>query len=154
MGLKFAAAQGASDLRALRAMSWEQLQAPPTGSGAEAFPSNYRFSTVIDGYVLPSAISEVFAQKKQNDVPTLTGSNKDESGASPHPDVTLEQFRKQATARYESGLGTIAEVADAQRLLTQSEIGDALARLAVWRGLLAVAAAAGDIQPFITEAGR
>jgi outer membrane protein TolC len=61
---------------------------------------------------------------------------------------------QQATARYESGLGTIAEVADAQRLLTQSEIDDALARLAVWRGLLSVAAAAGDIQPFVAEAGR
>jgi outer membrane protein TolC len=61
---------------------------------------------------------------------------------------------QQATARYEAGLGTIAEVADAQRLLTQSEIDDALARLAVWRGLLGVAAAAGDIQPFVAEAGR
>ena len=61
---------------------------------------------------------------------------------------------RQATARYESGLGTIAEVADAQRLLTQAEIDDALARLAVWRGLLAVAAAAGDIQPFVAEAGK
>jgi hypothetical protein len=39
-------------------------------------------------------------------------------------------------------------------LLTQSEIDDALARLAVWRGLLGVAAAAGDIQPFVAEAGR
>ena len=61
---------------------------------------------------------------------------------------------QQATARYESGLGTITEVAEAQRLLTQSEIDDALARLAVWRGLLGVAAAAGDIQPFVAEAGR
>ncbi len=101
MGLKFAAAKGATNLHALRAMSWQQLQAPLTGSGAESFPSNFRFATVIDGYVLPSAIREVFAQKKQNDVPTLTGSNQDESGASPHPDVTLEQFRKLAAARYE-----------------------------------------------------
>jgi outer membrane protein TolC len=61
---------------------------------------------------------------------------------------------QQATARYESGLGAITEVAEAQRLLTQSEIDDALARLAVWRGLLGVAAAAGDIQPFVAEAGR
>jgi outer membrane protein TolC len=61
---------------------------------------------------------------------------------------------QQATARYEAGLGTIAEVAEAQRLLTQAEIDDALARLAVWRGLLGVAAAAGDIQPFVAEAGR
>jgi outer membrane protein TolC len=61
---------------------------------------------------------------------------------------------QQATARYESGLGTITEVAEAQRLLTQAEIDDALARLGVWRGLLGVAAAAGDIQPFVAEAGR
>jgi outer membrane protein TolC len=61
---------------------------------------------------------------------------------------------QQATARYAAGLGTIAEGAEAQRLLTQAEIDDALARLAVWRGLLGVAAAAGDIQPFVAEAGR
>ena len=61
---------------------------------------------------------------------------------------------QQATARYQAGLGTIAEVAEAQRLLTQAEIDDALARLGVWRGLLGVAAAAGDIQPFVAEAGR
>jgi outer membrane protein TolC len=61
---------------------------------------------------------------------------------------------EQATARYESGLGTIDQVADAQRLLTQAEIDDALARLGVWRGLLAVASAAGDIQPFVAEASQ
>ena len=60
----------------------------------------------------------------------------------------------QATARYRSGLGNIDEVAEAQRLLTQAEIDDALARLGVWRGLLAVATAAGDIQPFVAEASR
>jgi outer membrane protein TolC len=59
---------------------------------------------------------------------------------------------QQATARYQAGLGTLVEVADAQRLLTQAEIDDALARLGVWRGLLAVAAAAGDIQPFLAGA--
>jgi outer membrane protein TolC len=61
---------------------------------------------------------------------------------------------QQATARYQSGLGNIDEVAEAQRLLTQAEIDDALARLGVWRGLLAVATAAGDIQPFLAEASQ
>ena len=60
----------------------------------------------------------------------------------------------QATARYKSGLGNVDEVAEAQRLLTQSEIDDALARLGVWRALLGVAAAAGDLRPFLAEAGR
>ena len=59
---------------------------------------------------------------------------------------------QQATARYQAGLANIDEVTEAQRLLTQSEIDDALARLGVWRGLLGVAAAAGDIQPFVAEA--
>jgi outer membrane protein len=61
---------------------------------------------------------------------------------------------QQATARYQSGLGNIDEVAEAQRLLTQAEIDDALARLSVWRALLGIAAAAGDIQPFVAEASR
>lgn len=61
---------------------------------------------------------------------------------------------EQATARYRSGLANIDEVSEAQRLLTQSEIDDALARLGVWRGLLEIATAAGDIQPFLFEASR
>jgi outer membrane protein len=61
---------------------------------------------------------------------------------------------EQATARYQSGLGSIDAVAEAQRLLAQSEIDDALARLNVWRGLLAVATAAGDIQPFLAEVSQ
>lgn len=61
---------------------------------------------------------------------------------------------QQATARYQSGLGNIADLAEAQRLQTQAEIDDALARLSVWRGLLAVATVAGDVQPFIVEASR
>jgi hypothetical protein len=42
-------------------------------------------------------------------------------------------------------LADILEVADAQRLLLQAEVGDAVARLGVWRALLADAAARGDL---------
>lgn len=58
----------------------------------------------------------------------------------------------QATARYRAGLGTLAEVADAQRLLTQTEIDDSLAKLQVWRAMLAVAVAQGDLRPFLDQA--
>jgi outer membrane protein len=61
---------------------------------------------------------------------------------------------QQATARYQSGLGTIVEVADAQRLLTQAQIDDALARLNVWRASLRVATVAGDIDPLVTDASQ
>lgn len=59
---------------------------------------------------------------------------------------------QQATARYRAGLSTAVEVADAQRLLTQAEIDDSLARLSVWRALLGVAAAAGNLDPFLEKA--
>ena len=61
---------------------------------------------------------------------------------------------RQATARYRAGLGTIAETAEAQRILTQSEIDDALARLNVWRALLAMAAAEGDLAPYLDQVRR
>jgi outer membrane protein len=61
---------------------------------------------------------------------------------------------QQATARYKAGLGTIVEVAEAQRLLTQAEIDDALARLGVWRAMLGVAAAKGDLTEFLKQAGH
>jgi outer membrane protein len=58
---------------------------------------------------------------------------------------------QQATARYKSGLGTAIEVADAQRLLTQSEIDDALAKLNVWRAMLAMASASGNLDDFLDK---
>jgi len=56
---------------------------------------------------------------------------------------------QQATVRYRTGLANITEVAEAERLLTQAEIDDSLARLGVWRALLGVAAAEGDLTPFL-----
>lgn len=55
----------------------------------------------------------------------------------------------QARARYNAGLANIVEVAEAQGLLVQAETDDALARLAVWNDLASVAAAQGDLQPFL-----
>ena len=43
------------------------------------------------------------------------------------------------------------EVAEADRILAQAEIDDALARLGVWRGLLGIAAASGDLEPFLRQ---
>jgi outer membrane protein len=55
----------------------------------------------------------------------------------------------QARARYESGLTSIVEVAEAQGLLAQAEITDAIAKLNAWSGLASLAAARGDLQPFL-----
>jgi outer membrane protein TolC len=58
-------------------------------------------------------------------------------------------LEQQSRARYDAGLATIIEVADSQRLLLQAEVGDAVARLGVWRALLADAAAKGDLSELL-----
>lgn len=59
-----------------------------------------------------------------------------------------------AKVRYEYGLTNIVEVADAQRLLSQAEIDAAVAKLAVWRAMLAGAKLQGDLKPFLDQSNR
>jgi outer membrane protein TolC len=55
----------------------------------------------------------------------------------------------QSRARYSASLATLVEVADAEGLLAQAEMDDAVARLNVWHGLFDVAFAQGDLQRFL-----
>jgi len=64
--------------------------------------------------------------------------------------AAAQQSEMQARARYDAGLANIVEVADAQGLLAQAEVQDQLARVDVWRALLAAAVAQGDLAPFLT----
>ena len=63
--------------------------------------------------------------------------------------TAAQQTETQSRVRYESGLTTIVEVAEAENLLAQAEMDDAIARLSVWRGLFSVAYAQGDLQSFL-----
>ncbi|HYM13361.1 MAG TPA: TolC family protein [Bryobacterales bacterium] len=60
-------------------------------------------------------------------------------------------LEQQANARYKAGLATIVDVAEAERLLVQAEIDDSLAGVSVWRALLAVRAAQGDLTPYLQQ---
>jgi len=60
-----------------------------------------------------------------------------------------QETELRARTRYNNGLAPITEVADAQRLLAQAESDAAVARLSVWRALLAESQAAGDLTPFL-----
>jgi len=51
--------------------------------------------------------------------------------------------------RYDAELGTVAEVAEAQRLLSQAEVGVALAHLTLWRVRLAECRVRGDLAPLL-----
>ena len=71
--------------------------------------------------------------------------------------IELEAARTletQARARYNAKLGTVVEVAEAQRLLRQAEVEDALAKLGVWRAMFASAAAQGNMDELLTAASR
>lgn len=64
--------------------------------------------------------------------------------------TAAQQSESQARARYQAGLASIVEVADAQSLLAQAEYQDQIARVDVWRALLAEAVAHGDLTPFMS----
>jgi outer membrane protein TolC len=63
--------------------------------------------------------------------------------------AAARQSEAQARARYEAGLASLTEVAEAQNLLAGAEYQDAAARVDVWRALLAQAATQGSLASFI-----
>jgi outer membrane protein TolC len=71
------------------------------------------------------------------------------AGNTPVQVAAAQQSESQARARYDAGLASIIEVADAQSLLAQAEVQHQLARVDVWRALLAAAIAQGDVTPFL-----
>jgi len=84
---------------------------------------------------------------------TLTGARR-VAAMTPAEVSSARTALAQAAARYHSGLAPMDDVAQAQRLLVRAQIDDALARLNVWRALLQIAAARGDLQPFLAEASQ
>jgi outer membrane protein TolC len=65
--------------------------------------------------------------------------------------AAAQETEQRARTRYNNALTTITDVAEAQRLLAQAEADAAVARLGVWRALLAQAQAAGDLTPFLNQ---
>ncbi|HYL35693.1 MAG TPA: carboxylesterase family protein [Bryobacteraceae bacterium] len=88
-GLRFAKSVGADSLAALRAKPAEELLKAQAGASA-----------VVDGWFLPADVNAIFARGKQNDVPTLIGSNNDEGMSLTPPSIKLDAFRAQAKNRF------------------------------------------------------
>jgi len=74
-GVKFAAAAGAENLAALRAMSAEHIQEATTKA------QGVRFSTALDGYFLPKSLTAIYEAGEQAKIPLLAGSNTQEQPA-------------------------------------------------------------------------
>ena len=95
LGAKFAESKGARDIAALRAMSWQDL----VGGTRTGNTSNFR--PIVDGWVLPDSVENIFAQGRQNDSPTLTGLTADEgSAAQDYGAIPAVAFEKQIAQRF------------------------------------------------------
>ena len=65
--------------------------------------------------------------------------------------AAAQQSEVQQRARFQAGLATVVDVAAAESVLVQAEADDAVARLNVWRAMAGVAAARGDLTPFLSQ---
>ena len=102
-GMEFMDAKGVKSLADLRHLSWQQIMEPVKGPDGREM--SFR-GDVIDGYVFPETARETYDQGKQNDVPTLTGYNRNDLfGPAPHPEITLAELQKQVQARYDGMSG-------------------------------------------------
>jgi para-nitrobenzyl esterase len=104
VGAAFARAAGAESFKALRAMPAEKIVEVFTND-----PEGRKFRTQVnvDGWVLPDETSNIFAQRKHNDVPAIVGSNLNEMTTLTTPAIvpkTLEEFRKRIESQYGEGV--------------------------------------------------
>ncbi len=88
-GLKWGESIQCTSLAQLRAKSAEEIQ--KLQGNAPTWP-------IIDGYVIPNSIYEIFDQGKQNDVPTIVGWNADDKLFIPK--LTKEAFAQQLEQRF------------------------------------------------------
>jgi len=95
MGVKLATALGVKDgpdvLAALRAASWEQVL--EAGRKEEV---GFRASPVVDGYVIPEPVNEMFMAGKQRKVPLIVGANQGEASLQTSVPQTADMHSKVA----------------------------------------------------------
>lgn len=87
---------GVKIAESLHAETLEELRAKPAEDLLKAGRAG---GPVIDGWFLPEDVATIFSEHKQNDVPLLVGSNKDEGTFFLRP-TTAEKFIERTRARY------------------------------------------------------
>jgi len=95
--LQQAEQDGVKTATALHATTIEDLRKLPAADLMKG--QTLRGGPIVDGYVLPQPIGEIFASNKENNVALLTGWNENE-GLVFGPIKKAEDFKKQAAAQY------------------------------------------------------
>jgi para-nitrobenzyl esterase len=93
--LEGAEQQGVKLAETVRASSLKELRNVPA---ADLMKFRGQYAPIVDGYVLPKPISEIFAEGRQNDVPLITGWNADEGFVFSFK--KKEAFEQQAKEQY------------------------------------------------------
>lgn len=100
VGLDFMKACGVDTVAELRALSAEKIVEVFSGAG-----SGFRTRAVVDGWVFPDEVANIFRRGKQNDVPVMVGFNAKEMSTLTSPAAvpkTMEAYRKVVAAQYGS----------------------------------------------------
>jgi para-nitrobenzyl esterase len=93
--LEAAEAQGTKLAEKARAKTLAEMRALPAEVVLKKFQGP--FAPIVDGYVLPQSVPDIFAANKQNHVALITGWNDDEFGGQ---NKNKEDFKKWAQAQY------------------------------------------------------
>jgi para-nitrobenzyl esterase len=88
-GAKLTAKAGVTSLSQMRLWSADEVMKKLQG----------RYGPIVDGYVLPESVADIFAANKQNHVPVIVGWNGDEFGGAA---MSKEDFKKKAEKDYGS----------------------------------------------------
>jgi outer membrane protein TolC len=123
------------------------------------FPNLFDFTSLHARQAAASALTRAEGARHEESVLTVTAQQRtaeamvDAARAvaqnTPIQLAAAQQSEAQARARYDAGLAGIVEVAEAQNLLVGAEYQNGVARVDVWRALLARAVSQGTIAPFI-----
>lgn len=118
-GVKAAQVLGAQSLAELRAKSTDEILQ------AQSIRGLTRPGPIVDGYVLPQPIGNIFAAGQQNPVTLLTGWNEDE-GMAFGPPKNAADYRKQAEQQYSTNADTFLRhypaATDAEAARTQTDV--------------------------------
>ena len=100
INLQDAEENGEAFMQKINVSSIEELRKIPADS-LQTLSASFAASPVIDGYVLPENVYDIFNQHRQNDVPVLTGWNADD-GFSPANLPDSITYVNQAKEKYAS----------------------------------------------------
>ena len=96
--LQAAEQKGIKILESVKAVSIKEMRSKPADELIKAVGFGM-VGPVIDGYVLPTSVYDIYSNGKQNDVPVLTGWNRDE-GFVPPNQPSVEEYKTNAQKQY------------------------------------------------------